>query len=188
MWVSNAPKKHQWILQIVRTLILFSSGWSTVLLNSIGQLFAVGVLNAERFQMTRTKLSRLSFPSCYPTSTKERYEPSTAIRQYSVGRLHVLGLADDGTVWEWVDFDLPARYIKSAHVDMVRNVAESSVGCVTRVTAGMSKYSHVMAISNRIRVGKKLDIRKWKWYIILGRAPFAWSASWRIEWFSYRNL
>lgn len=115
-------------------------------MNSVGQLFAVGVLNAETSQMIHTELSRLSFPAYYPSTTKERYEPSTAIRQYSVGRLHILGLSDDGTVWEWVDINLPARYIRSAHVDMVRSVVSSTIGRVTRVTVGMSEHYPMMYI------------------------------------------
>ena len=75
----------------------------------------------------RTGLSRLSFPPAYPNTTKTKYEPSTAIRQYSTGRSSVLGLSDDGKVWMWES--LMGFQIKLAHVDMVGNK-------VDRVIAG----------------------------------------------------
>lgn len=72
---------------------------------------------------------RLNFPSAYPITTKHRYEPSTAIAQFSSGRKHILGLADDGKVWQWVNDE--ARLIKPLHVDVGGNR-------VARVVAGMS--------------------------------------------------
>lgn len=53
---------------------------------------------------------------------------STAIRQYSTGRSHVLGLADDGKVWSWVRNE--ARQIKLMHVDLTPSN-------VIRVVAGI---------------------------------------------------
>lgn len=73
------------------------------------------------------ELRRLSFPPAYPITTKTRYEPSTAIQQYSTGRSSVLGLSDDGKVWMWES--LMGFQIKLAHVDMVGNK-------VDRVIAG----------------------------------------------------
>lgn len=46
-------------------------------------------------------IKRLDFPLAYPSTTASRYEPSTAIQQFSSGRSHVLGLADNGNVWYW---------------------------------------------------------------------------------------
>lgn len=57
------------------------------------------------------------------------YEPSTAVAQFSTGRKHVLGLADDGKAWQWNVEE--ARLIKPLHVD----VGEKRV---TRVVAGIS--------------------------------------------------
>lgn len=62
-------------------------------------------------------LKKLSFPPAYPPTTHERYEPSTAIRQYSTGRSHVLGLADDGKIWMWTNET--AFLVKPLHVDVV---------------------------------------------------------------------
>ena len=72
-------------------------------------------------------LKRLSFPPAYPPTTNRRYEPSTAIRQYSTGRSTVLGLADDGKVWMWRS--MVGFQIRPLHVDLVRNK-------VRRVVAG----------------------------------------------------
>lgn len=74
--------------------------------------------------------NRLDFPPAYPQTTNNRYEPSTAIRQYSTGRASVLGLADDGKIWMWES--LMGFQVKPMHVDLVENK-------VTRVVAGRSK-------------------------------------------------
>lgn len=90
-----------------------------------------GIFDGLRFHR-RLDLQRLSFPSAYPTTTKARYEPSTAIQQYSTGRSSVLGLSDDGKVWMWesaIGFQ-----IKLAHVDMVGNK-------IDRVIAGWDRNS-----------------------------------------------
>lgn len=72
---------------------------------------------------------QLTFPVAYPSTTRCVYEPSTAIAQFSTGRKHILGLADDGKVWQWNEEE--ARLIKPLHVDV-------SGKRVTRVTAGLS--------------------------------------------------
>lgn len=70
---------------------------------------------------------RLDFPPAYPPTTASRYEPCTAIRQFSTGRSHVLGLADDGSVWYWRRFI--AMRIPLSDTDI-------SQRNVTRVVAG----------------------------------------------------
>ena len=106
-------------------------GWSTTLLNSFGNVYILGNFNGSiAAEAHGTGLRRLAFPPHYPPTTKTRYEPSTAIQQYSTGRSHILGLSDDGKVWLWtrdqavrVEFlDLP---VESGNV--LRVVA----GCVT---------------------------------------------------------
>lgn len=75
-------------------------GWATFVLNSIGVIYVFGMFNgAAMFENDGIK--RLDFPLAYPSTTASRYEPSTAIQQFSSGRSHVLGLADNGNVWYW---------------------------------------------------------------------------------------
>lgn len=102
-----------------------SRGWSTTMLNSIGAIYMYGILDQRLGR--QADLRRLSFPPAFPITTKARYEPSTAIQQYSTGRSSVLGLSDDGKVWMW-ESDMGFQ-IKLAHVDMVGNK-------VDRVVAG----------------------------------------------------
>ncbi|KAL8770904.1 MAG: hypothetical protein Q9209_003555 [Squamulea sp. 1 TL-2023] len=75
---------------------------------------------------------KLTFPSAYPPTTKERHEPSTAISHFSTGRAHILGLADDGKVWQWNAEE--ARMVKPLHVDVTDKI-------VTRVVAGWDRAS-----------------------------------------------
>ena len=66
-----------------------------------------------------SQLRLLGFPPGYPPTKTGRYEPSTAIKQYSTGRSSVLGLSDDGKVWSWTSDT--AVLIKSVHVDLMDN-------------------------------------------------------------------
>lgn len=105
-----------------------NSGWSTTLLNSIGVLYLVGNFNGLAFHETGdTDIKQLVFPAGYPPTTSSRYESSTAIREFSTGRNHVLGLADDGKVWYWAQAE--ARQIKLSSVSMTgRNVVRAVAG------------------------------------------------------------
>ncbi|KAL9000280.1 MAG: hypothetical protein Q9169_000997 [Polycauliona sp. 2 TL-2023] len=110
-------------------------GWSTTLLNSVGNVFLcgdIGPSSASRRDRTQAHARKLTFPSAYPPTTKERHEPSTAISQFSTGRSHILGLADDGKVWQW-DYE-EARLVKPLHVNVAERV-------VTRVAAGWDRAS-----------------------------------------------
>ncbi|KAF6222347.1 hypothetical protein HO133_001433 [Letharia lupina] len=106
-------------------------GWSTTILNSIGAIYIYGIFDGLR-SGGGANLRRLSFPHAYPTTSKTRSEPSTAIQQYSTGRSSVLGLSDDGKVWMWES--VMGFQIKLAHVDMVGNK-------VDRVIAGWDRNS-----------------------------------------------
>ena len=80
-------------------------------------------------------LHQLGFPPAYPPTTKFRYEPSTAIKQFSSGRSIVLGLADDGKVWCWNGTgNWVSVLIKSVHVDLVAHeVLEVQAGKPVRL-------------------------------------------------------
>lgn len=69
-------------------------------------------------------------------TSKVRYEPATAIRQFSTGRIHVLGLADNGKIWMWHDINRHGRIMRPLHADMAESGPVSGVGRVTRVVAG----------------------------------------------------
>ena len=94
-------------------------GWSTSLLNSKGIIYTVGDINGgSRFAFrSRTHKLRkmgdvlpLAFPPGYP-KPGETYDPRTAIRSFSSGRAHILGLSDSGRIWQWVDAEEDPLYI-----------------------------------------------------------------------------
>lgn len=117
-------------------------GWSTTLLNSIGQLYAVGVFNGLRFgHDSEERLRRLKFPPGWPQSGGGRYEPTTAIKQYSCGRTHVLGLSDSGKLWQWRSIKEPAMQIKFIHTDLLENSPSGGHGTTTSVVMGWDRAS-----------------------------------------------
>ena len=95
----------------------------------------VGVLDGQRFQQHCAAPTLFSFPPAYPSTKKGQYEPTTAIRQYSVGRRHVVGLSDSGKIWEWTDNYLAGQHVKFASVDIVEG-STTGKGTVTKVVAG----------------------------------------------------
>ena len=118
------------------------------------------MLNGQARQRTHFQPRQLCFPNGYLPTTKETYEPSTAIREYSVGRSHVLGLSDNGIIWQWNNLDIPvATFIKPVGLDIVRDGPISSNGRVTRVTAGQSLLYILCTIAHIPRLVEQLRIR-----------------------------
>jgi SCF-associated factor 1 len=95
-------------------------------------------------------MAPLQFPAGLPSATSgaQYYEPSTAIRQFSAGRSHILALSDNGKIWSWNHAKKAALQIKFAHVDVKEQASDgssvkqsSSFGNVQQVMAGWSRSS-----------------------------------------------
>ena len=102
------------------------------MLNSRGVIYIFGIfdevlvpLDDRSFGAT---MRMLKFPEEYHQTTASRYDPQTAIRQFSAGRFHMLGLTDDGRVWSWQS-DV-GRLVRSSNHEAI------PMKEVTRVTAG----------------------------------------------------
>jgi len=116
-------------------------GWSTNFLTSKGGLYSVGVMDGfVASQPAKSMPERLRYPAGLPHPS-ERYEPASAIKQFSAGRGHVLALSDAGYIWSWSHISLPALQVKFLDVDtMVREgVSPSARGYVKKVVAGWAK-------------------------------------------------
>ncbi|KAM0722583.1 hypothetical protein Q7P37_002024 [Cladosporium fusiforme] len=121
-------------------------GWSTSLLTSKGAIYTVGVMDGLQFNqpraqgMQRAKMdpTPLRFPPGF-VPPWERYDPATAIKQFSSGRGHVLGLSDSGRIWTWQNIDDAALHVKFLHHDTVEGENASGRGVVRKVVAGWNK-------------------------------------------------
>ncbi|KAB8360751.1 hypothetical protein FH972_024485 [Carpinus fangiana] len=121
-------------------------GWSLVMLNSKGCLYMNGKLfglASPSQQHTQGDPIPLSYPHGF-VAPSERHDPSTAIEQFSVGRAHVLGLADSGRIWTWNDANAHALQVKFLTIDLRERADGESAGkegLVTKVVAGWDKSS-----------------------------------------------
>ncbi|KAI5274801.1 hypothetical protein E4T47_02279 [Aureobasidium subglaciale] len=116
-------------------------GWSTILLTSKGGLYGVGVMNGMIVnQPAKSTPTRLCYPAGLP-HPNERYEPASAIKQFSAGRCHVLALSDSGYIWCWSHINMAALQVKFLNVDTVvrQNTSASARGYVKKVVAGWAK-------------------------------------------------
>ncbi len=131
-------------------------GWSTTLLNSEGSLFTYGTLDGAfyvaRGQRGRVDSSQplpLKFQSKTPSiSSDDPQNAHYAIKQFSSGRGHVLGLSDSGRIWSWTNPQHPAVHIKFLHLDLNEDNLDlptqdspSALGRVVKVVAGWDKSS-----------------------------------------------
>lgn len=114
-------------------------GWSTTLLSAKGALYTVGVLDGQSFPMTtETVPTALKYPTGFVPPT-QRYDATTAIRQFSSGRAHVLGLSDSGRIWSWQDIGQSGLHVKFLSHDTVENGKERGRNVVRKVMAGWDK-------------------------------------------------
>ncbi|KAI7307420.1 hypothetical protein KC315_g13764 [Hortaea werneckii] len=124
-------------------------GWSTTLLTARGGLYTVGALDGMQFnrrqrgapymQAAQTQPTGLRFPPGFAAQTAEREEPATAIRQFSAGRAHVLGLADAGGIWSWQDIEQAGILVKFLHHEVRDGGERGGRGTVRKVVAGWDK-------------------------------------------------
>lgn len=129
---------------------LQSGGWSTTALNSKGQLWTVGVIDGQQYGLLPSPVPhKLAYPPGFvePGSrpnASDAYDAYTAIRQFSSGRFHVLGLSDSGRIWSWDDTNRPGLHIKFLLIDLVEsqhgNISRK-VGAVRKVVAGWGRSS-----------------------------------------------
>jgi len=99
------------------------------------------VLEGETFAQSPSFKQILNYPPGY-VSPLERYDPFTAIRQFSTGRSHVLGVSDSGRIWSWHDARRPAVHIKFLTIDVVesdKRGGSQKHGRVRNVFAGWNR-------------------------------------------------
>lgn len=121
-------------------------GWSTSLLTSKGAIYTVGVMDGLQFNQPRAQGMQhakmdptpLRFPPGF-AQPRERYDASTAIKQFSSGRGHVLGLSDSGRIWTWQNIDDAALHVRFIHHDTIEGERQSGRGTVRKVVAGWDK-------------------------------------------------
>lgn len=114
------------------------------MLNASGVIYIFGAFDVSpdpfRDGILGTAMRMLKFPEQYRQTTASRYNPRTAIRQFSAGRYHVLGLADDGSVWSWTS-DVGYLIRSSEGEEMLKRQ-------VTRVTAGEYQFKDSLEFEN----------------------------------------
>ena len=115
-------------------------GWSTTVLTSQGILCSVGSL--QQSVTSQPAFRDLRFPPGYP-NPRERYDPATAIQQFSAGRAHVLGLSDSGRIWFWNHVDWTGSQIKFLGIDILEGeiYQRPGIGRVKKIVAGWTKSS-----------------------------------------------
>ena len=122
-------------------------GWSTTLLTAKGALYTVGSIDGggngvhdpnSTGQTTRAGPLPLRYPPGYP-HPYDRYDASTAIKQFSSGRSHILGLTDSGRIWSWQHIEHAALHVKFIQHDTVEDGRSRGQGVVKKVVAGWDK-------------------------------------------------
>lgn len=102
------------------------------MLNSRGVIYIFGIFDENPYPVNDRNfgatMRMLKFSEEYHQTTALRYDPQTAIRQFSAGRFHILGLTDDGRVWSWGS-DV-GRLVRSSEDEAI------PMKEVTRVAAG----------------------------------------------------
>ncbi|KXL42900.1 hypothetical protein M433DRAFT_70946 [Acidomyces richmondensis BFW] len=120
-------------------------GWSTSLLTAKGALYSVGVMDGLQghlqgltsMQRDMLQPTPLRYPAGF-TQPHERYDPHTAIKQFSAGRTHLLAVSDSGRIWSWQNIEHAALHVKFLHFE-TKEGQRSGRGTVRKVVAGWNK-------------------------------------------------
>ncbi|GAM88961.1 hypothetical protein ANO11243_069950 [Dothideomycetidae sp. 11243] len=124
---------------------LQAGGWSTTFLTAQGALYSAGIMNGmgalgrhARTHVAHHTPEKLKYPRGY-VHPANRYDSETAIRQFSSGRAHVLGLSDAGRIWSWNDIDDLGLSVKFLNIDLNEGGNSNARSKVKKVVAGWSK-------------------------------------------------
>ena len=142
------PTRMQHLEDIGIVADMQCGGWSTNILTSKGVLYTVGVLDglyfhqgaAASIQQSHFTPTKLRFPPGFP-QPNERYDSTTAVKQFSAGRSHVLAISDSGRIWSWQNIDHAAYNVKFLNIDLKEQAGEREAGHVKKVVAGWNKSS-----------------------------------------------
>lgn len=121
-------------------------GWSTTILDSRGALHTSGHIDGGQTNWrydSKHERSRLKYPPGYtPPTSDQHYDAYTAIKQFSSGRSHVLGLSDAGRIWTWDHVESVGLHVKFMNIDLVESASQDlskKKGYVRKVVAGWSR-------------------------------------------------
>ncbi|KAF2665176.1 RCC1/BLIP-II [Microthyrium microscopicum] len=132
------------------------AGWSTIFLDQHGDLYLKGRvdgMNYLEFDPETGSFRKLLFP-------EDLKKETAAIRQFSAGRRHILGLADDGTAWLCFASKSPAYQLPflEPYIDSAQKTGTATG--VSRVVAGWDHSSVYIR-------GKGIIV--WPYFAPLGR-------------------
>ncbi|EEQ32371.1 hypothetical protein McanMca71_006461 [Microsporum canis] len=132
------PSKSLTSAKIGNIVDLQCGGWSSSCLTSDGELYLTGRIDGLQYDYADpTGYKRLSFDERYPATSADSYQKSTAIKQFSSGRRHILALSDEGMIWSWFHRDHNARLVELSCARTILNSQDPSTpGTITKVVAG----------------------------------------------------
>ena len=120
-------------------------GWSTSLLTAKGALYTVGVIDGLQMQRRAPHMQKvmqepvpLQYPPGFPPPY-DRYDASTAVKQFSSGRAHILAVSDSGRIWSWQNIEHAALHVKFLSHDVIENGRNRGLSVARKVVAGWNK-------------------------------------------------
>ena len=139
-------------------------------MNARGQIFVAGVLDgrsgdAPLVSFTPLPVYRASSILSMSPDKLDRYDPSTAIEQFSLGRASMLGLSDSGVVWQWWSFYRPPeqKIARGAVFDYEKGFGRPN-SKVTKVVAGWTHNSTYVESDGLLRYWDASQAARQLWY------------------------